>query len=171
MAKPVSIEFVSILGSPALDHQAELAELLPAIYSDLDTPDLNTRAQLSLLDRPSASGLIAKITPEKITPEKTAPSQAVAFLLAQIAGDVVDIIDIGTAPHWRRHGIAGQMLRHYIDQLRAQNIRAIYLEVAIDNLGALALYRQAGFTEIGRRIGYYRRGSMRVDALQMELRL
>ncbi len=170
MAKPVSIEFTSILG-----RQAELAELLPAIYSDLDTPDLNmtdqnVRAQLSLLDRPSASGLIAKITPEK-----TVPSQAVAFLLAQIAGDVVDIIDIGTAPHWRRCGIAGQMLHHYIDQLRAQNmpqnIRAIYLEVAIDNLGALALYRQAGFTEIGRRSGYYRRGSMRVDALQMELRL
>ena len=40
-----------------------------------------------------------------------------------------------------------------------------FLEVAADNEAAVALYRQAGFAEAGRRTGYYRRpDGTRIDA-------
>ena len=46
--------------------------------------------------------------------------------------------------------------------------RALHLEVAADNRGAMTLYRMLGFREIGRRKDYYRRaGNSLVDALTM----
>jgi ribosomal-protein-alanine N-acetyltransferase len=40
----------------------------------------------------------------------------------------------------------------------------MFLEVAAGNVAALALYRAAGFAEVGRRVRYYADGS---DALVM----
>jgi ribosomal-protein-alanine N-acetyltransferase len=43
----------------------------------------------------------------------------------------------------------------------------VFLEVAASNTAAQALYRGFGFTEAGRRTGYYRRGDGVEDALVM----
>ena len=49
---------------------------------------------------------------------------------------------------------------------------SMFLEVAEDNAAALALYAKAGFTEAGRRRGYYRRsGGTAVDARVLRLDL
>jgi ribosomal-protein-alanine N-acetyltransferase len=45
---------------------------------------------------------------------------------------------------------------------------SLFLEVAVDNAAAIGLYRAAGFTEAGRRRGYYTKTEdARVDALIM----
>ena len=48
----------------------------------------------------------------------------------------------------------------------------LFLEVAVDNTAAIALYRAAGFASAGTRKGYYDRGAAgRVDALVLRLDL
>jgi ribosomal-protein-alanine N-acetyltransferase len=49
---------------------------------------------------------------------------------------------------------------------------SMFLEVAVDNAPAIALYEAAGFAAVGRRPGYYDRGAAgRVDALILRLDL
>ena len=50
----------------------------------------------------------------------------------------------------------------------AEILKAIFLEVGEDNPAAIALYRAAGFGQVGRRPGYYRRKDTgRIAALIM----
>jgi ribosomal-protein-alanine N-acetyltransferase len=44
-------------------------------------------------------------------------------------------------------------------------VRRLFLEVAVDNAPAIGLYRAFGFTEEGRRRGYYQGPNGAVDAL------
>ncbi len=61
-----------------------------------------------------------------------------------------EILNIATAPEFRRQGIASILLR---SELRSGSI--YFLEVRESNIAAQALYRNLGFTEVGRRKHYY----------------
>jgi ribosomal-protein-alanine N-acetyltransferase len=47
----------------------------------------------------------------------------------------------------------------------------MFLEVAVDNVAALALYRSRGFEAVGRRPGYYSRPDGPIDAMIMRVDL
>jgi ribosomal protein S18 acetylase RimI-like enzyme len=49
------------------------------------------------------------------------------------------------------------LVQHVLEALSARGARQIYLEVRESNAPARALYAAHGFTEVGRRKGYYRR--------------
>ncbi|MBC9227521.1 GNAT family N-acetyltransferase [Aeromicrobium sp. 636] len=68
----------------------------------------------------------------------------------------------------RREGVGSRLLAAVQDTARARGAERLLLEVADDNEAALAMYRGAGYDEIGRRRAYYRSGA---DAVLMELRL
>lgn len=59
------------------------------------------------------------------------------------------------APNMRRRGLAASLLTAVIDQALRWESERLLLEVRANNSGAIALYRQAGFCEDGRRRGYY----------------
>lgn len=59
------------------------------------------------------------------------------------------------APLMRRRGLATSLLTAVIDQALRWESERLLLEVRASNAGAVALYRQAGFDEDGRRRGYY----------------
>ncbi|WP_280567766.1 ribosomal protein S18-alanine N-acetyltransferase [Chromohalobacter sp. 296-RDG] len=62
---------------------------------------------------------------------------------------------ITVAPHARRQGVAGMLLAHLVTRARQGGAERLLLEVRENNAPALALYRQYGFGEDGRRRGYY----------------
>ena len=93
------------------------------------------------------------------------------FVIVSIAADQAEILTIATAKAARRKGLGRALLDHVTTKLRAQGTTELFLEVAEDNLSALALYRTAGFQPIGRRPGYYRRAGGRVAAITFSKKL
>ncbi|MDR0504913.1 MAG: ribosomal protein S18-alanine N-acetyltransferase [Bifidobacteriaceae bacterium] len=83
--------------------------------------------------------------------------------------DDADIMTLGVVEAWRGQGIARALLKHLLDKARAVGCRACLLEVRADNYQAIALYRSAGFQQVGLRRGYYYHSG--ADALTMRLAL
>lgn len=115
----------------------------------------------TLLGTPGTLALIAEIAGEPA-----------GFMLSRAAADEAEILTIGVPPSLRRNGIAGRLLDTALRRLRAAGIGRVFLEVAVGNRAALALYASRGFREVGRRPGYYARsGSSAEDALVLSLGL
>jgi ribosomal-protein-alanine N-acetyltransferase len=89
------------------------------------------------------------------------------FLFDMLLGPAGEIVTLGVAPSARRRGAARALLEDLLARARALGVANLTLEVAEDNAGALALYRDLGFEHAGTRRGYYRRP----DASLMDARL
>ena len=70
----------------------------------------------------------------------------IGLALLSIRGDQGWVSGVGVLPAWKRRGVAREMLRYIQNTARVENLRALRLEVLIQNAAALALYRQMGFT-------------------------
>jgi len=62
---------------------------------------------------------------------------------------------IATKREYRGRGIARMLLAHTAELAREEHCDYIVLEVRVNNLAALNLYRTLGFEQVGRRPGYY----------------
>lgn len=67
-----------------------------------------------------------------------------------------EIVYLGVIPERRRRGIASGMVASLSDEAGAQGCQRIVVTAQNDNVAAVALYRQAGFTAIDRNVGYVR---------------
>ena len=96
----------------------------------------------------------------------------VGFLLYRAAVDEAEIITIGVDPALRRRKAGQVLLSHTLAQLKSLNMKVVFLEVAISNIEATALYRKFGFIEAGQRKDYYARANGTTeDALILRLNL
>jgi len=77
------------------------------------------------------------------------------FIVAHQIGDEWEIENIAVAQQTRHRGIGIRLLSHFLELVRRQKGRQIFLEVRESNLAARALYRKSGFKETGRRKSYY----------------
>ncbi len=77
------------------------------------------------------------------------------FILARAAADEAEILTLAVAPTHRRAGIAAALVHTACEELRAAGVHRLFLEVASDNIPAVALYTAAGFAPCGERPGYY----------------
>lgn len=97
--------------------------------------------------------------------------EAVAgFAIGRVVLDEAELLTIALDPKWRGQHVASGLLQRHCQRLRQAGAATVFLEVAADNAPALALYRKAGFREMGRRTGYYpgAKGERR-DAITMRL--
>lgn len=78
--------------------------------------------------------------------------------------DEAEIADIAVSAEYRRNCIAEQLIRKCISERTEINI--VHLEVGVDNLAAIGLYKKIGFSENGKIKDYYGHGK---DALRMSL--
>jgi len=79
----------------------------------------------------------------------------IGLILSRIAADEAEILSIAVAMSARGRGLARQLLEVNMRRLAGLGVRAVFLEVDENNASARALYRRAGFREVGRREGYY----------------
>jgi ribosomal-protein-alanine N-acetyltransferase len=79
----------------------------------------------------------------------------VGFIMSRIAAGEAEILSVAVSSSYRGKGLARRMLDLHMGRLVAMGTRVIFLEVDESNIAARRLYRRAGFTEAGRREGYY----------------
>lgn len=90
-----------------------------------------------------------------------------AFALALAAGEDAELLTIATQPSHRGRGL-GHMIFAALDvEAARRGLKRWILEVARNNLPAIALYKSEGFVEIAVRKAYYEQPQGRVDALVM----
>jgi ribosomal-protein-alanine N-acetyltransferase len=101
-----------------------------------------------------------------------AVEQPDGFILLRTVADEAEILTLAVHPKARRLGLGARLVREGVAGAAAQGATRLFLEVADDNAAALALYARAGFSEAGRRPGYYARpDGGRQDALILALNL
>lgn len=93
-------------------------------------------------------------------------------ILCRIAAGELEVLTIGVPPAARRRGVAKALMAGALGAARQAGAEAAFLEVAVDNAEATALYAGLGFRRAGLRRNYYDRGADgRTDALVMRLDL
>ncbi len=93
------------------------------------------------------------------------------FIILSVAVDQAEILTIAVDSAARRQGIARALLDISETELVDQGVDTLFLEVAEDNLAAIAFYKGAGFEAIGKRPRYYKREMGRVGAITYRKRL
>ncbi|MDT6961560.1 ribosomal protein S18-alanine N-acetyltransferase [Cupriavidus sp. SZY C1] len=95
------------------------------------------------------------------------PSRAlIGYAMLMPVVDEMHLLNITIDPTYQRQGYGRLLLAIALATSHAHQLRTMLLEVRPSNLGALALYLEAGFVEIGRRKGYYPATALgREDAL------
>ncbi len=101
--------------------------------------------------------------------QNEADRAAIGFVIARCVLGEGEILTVAVDPARQGQGAGRALLRAADMVLLGQSAETAFLEVAIDNAAARALYHRAGYVQIGRRNGYYRRrGGLLVDALVLK---
>ena len=98
--------------------------------------------------------------------------EPLGVILCRVAIDEVEVLTLGVTPTARRNGVAQALMTAALAVARQRGAAQAFLEVAVDNEAAIALYERLGFHRAGKRLYYYDRGEAgRMDALVMRLDL
>lgn len=81
----------------------------------------------------------------------------VGFALGRVVAGEAELITIAVEPAHQGRGYGADILLQFENECRARGASEIFLEVAQDNPGALALYGRCGYAFCGERPGYYTR--------------
>ena len=96
-------------------------------------------------------------------------NKVIGYCLYQVIFEQAEILRIGTHPDYQRQGIASQLITRLSEELKANQVESLLLEVRADNAAAIGLYEQQEFAVIHRRKGYYQLPHQpAVDALIMQ---
>jgi ribosomal-protein-alanine N-acetyltransferase len=93
------------------------------------------------------------------------------FTIVQQIVDEATLFDICVLPSAQGKGLGKLLLQQVIADAKCHGAQVLMLEVRASNMAAIGLYQRLGFTEIGRRKGYYPTADGREDAVLMDLRL
>jgi ribosomal-protein-alanine N-acetyltransferase len=93
----------------------------------------------------------------------------VGFMIYEVPKNRIHLLNIATAPEFRRRGVAGQMIQKLVGKLANQRRSRIVLEVRETNLPALVFFRELGFRATVVIKNFY--NDMNEDAYVLQYRL
>lgn len=144
----------------ALAGALDLA-LLAQLHGASFAPSWDAGAIASLLAVPGTFAFVARLAGEPC-----------GLAIVREAGGEGEILTLAVSPARRRRGVARGLLHKALARLRAAGATRVLLEVERSNAAAIALYRAAGFVEVGLRPGYFERaGRPPADGLLLALQL
>ncbi|MEK6805144.1 MAG: ribosomal protein S18-alanine N-acetyltransferase [Pseudomonadota bacterium] len=94
-----------------------------------------------------------------------ATGDILAYAVMSMAAGEAHILNLCTRPDQQRHGLGGFLLQHLKRLARSARMEQLLLEVRPSNTAGIALYRNAGFHQVGLRKAYYPARDGREDAL------
>ena len=80
--------------------------------------------------------------------------EAIGFSLFRTVTDESELLLIAVMPSEHRRGVGRMLLDDFLDRARNDGVVRVHLEVR-DGNSAVSLYRNAGFSPVGRRRNYY----------------
>ena len=95
------------------------------------------------------------------------PAQAKGFILCRSIAGEAEILTIAVDPASRRRGWGAALVEVAAGVAAETGAEALFLEVAVDNAAAIALYQSARFGKVGLRKGYYPHPDGAKDAVVM----
>lgn len=90
--------------------------------------------------------------------------QLSGYLLTQNVLDEIEILRLFVHGNFRRKHIGSELFMELIQSIDLQRINKIFLEVSVDNIPAINLYKKLGFKILSKRSNYYGTG---LDAYNM----
>lgn len=142
---------------PAVRVDATRAADLAALHAHAFDLAWDAASLGRLLEMPGACALAV---------EAGRPAAIAGFVVCRAAADEAEIVTLVVDPALRRRGIGRQLVEAVLSTFARGATRRVYLEVAIDNGPAIALYEACGFARAGERRSYYHRAyAPPVDAL------
>jgi len=122
-----------------------------------------TRSQLAgILPMAGVSLMLAQARDSKKT---------IGFSLFRTVADESELLLIAVLPGRHREGVGGQLLRDFLERARNDGVARVHLEVR-DGNPAVGMYRNAGFSPVGRRRNYYHGADgKRFDAITLSYQL
>ena len=81
--------------------------------------------------------------------------KSIGFYMGQYVAGEATLMDICITPDQQGNGLGKKLLLDFVEQAKKRTSTIIWLEVRAKNISAQMLYINHGFTEAGRRTGYY----------------
>ncbi len=97
------------------------------------------------------------------------PDALAAYAIYGFDGDAFHLMNLVVEPESRGRGVGAALMADFMAEARRLGAAEAWLEVAVTNDAALALYRQFGFEDVRVRSRYYQPEGL--DALVMRARL
>jgi len=101
----------------------------------------------------------------------TANQTLVGFYIGEYVAGEATLMDICVAPEHQGNSYGRFLIEHFFKQAKELGGEKAFLEVRAKNFSALMMYINQGFSEIGRRTGYYPSEIGYEDAIVMKKRL
>ena len=93
--------------------------------------------------------------------------EVIGFSLVRTVTDESELLLIGVLPACHRRGAGGMLLDDFLNRARNDGVCRVHLEVR-DGNPAVDMYKNAGFSPVGRRRNYYRApDGQRFDAITL----
>ena len=122
----------------------EAAALLSQLHGESFPTAWTTADFNALLESHGTTALVA-----------TNQNNPVGFVLFRSVADEVEILTICTRPDFRHKGLGRMLIHNMEQQLEPGAIKSLFIEVAVSNHAAIALYKACGFARAGTRKNYY----------------
>lgn len=75
------------------------------------------------------------------------------------------VLNLCVSDTFQRRGLGREILRHLISEADSLEVQDVFLEVRPSNRGAITLYEEMGFNQVGVRKNYYPTADGREDAI------
>ena len=82
-------------------------------------------------------------------------NEIIGYINYDIMYERSELIQINVLDSYQGKHIGSKLMDYMFNDLEKNNVSEITLEVRIDNIKAINLYKKYGFVEVGKRVGYY----------------
>lgn len=123
-------------------------EALASLHRELFTPAWTSDDFAALIAHAGSIALLARSGDGRLP---------VGFILGRVAADEAEILTLGVSRRAQRQGLGARLVAELARRAAEHGATRLFLEVAADNTAARLLYQGQGFSEVGRRPGYYTR--------------
>lgn len=97
--------------------------------------------------------------------------EVIGFSLFRAVADESELLLLGVLEDRQRRGVGGHLLGDFLERNRNDGVERVHLEVR-DGNPAVEMYRNAGFSPVGRRRNYYYApNGQRFDAITLAFQL